>query len=225
MRSMTTDAIRAALAWRKVPGLTPRRFWTACSLAGGWTKLPGADPSLFGDILSSERTRRELTRPFDVDVSAELAAAREAKATLLTPFEGPYPRLLREIPDAPLVLFARGDLGRLSLPAVGIVGARASTNYGKEICTRLAHDLSAAGVCIVSGMARGIDAAAHQAALGKPGGTLAVLGCGPELPYPEENRALWKRICSEGLVLTEFPPGTRPEQRNFPVRNRIIAGI
>ncbi|MGH9441344.1 MAG: DNA-processing protein DprA [Thermoanaerobaculia bacterium] len=222
---MATDAVRAALAWRKVPGLSPRRFWRACARAGAWTKLPDSDPSLFGDILPSERTCRELTRPFDIDVSSELAAAREAKATLLTPFEGPYPRLLREIPDAPLVLYARGDLGRLSLPAVGIVGARAATNYGKEVCARLAHDLSSSGVCVVSGMARGIDAAAHLAALGGPGGTVAVQGCGPELPYPEDNRALWDRICLEGLVLTEFSPGTEPEARNFPVRNRIIAGM
>jgi DNA processing protein len=222
---MKTEAVRAALAWRKIPGLSPRRFWRVCARAGDWTKLPGADPSLFGDILPSERTCRDLTRPFDLDVSAEISAAREAGATLLTPFEGPYPRLLREIPDAPLLLYARGDLGKLSLPAVGIVGARAATNYGKEVCTRLAHDLSSAGVCVVSGMARGIDAAAHQAALGGPGGTVAVLGCGPELPYPEENRTLWTRIGVEGLVLTEFPPGTEPEQRNFPVRNRIIAGM
>jgi DNA processing protein len=225
MRSTTNDAVRAALAWRKVPGLTARRFWRACARAGGWTKLAGADPSLFGDILPDERTRRGLTTPFGIDVSSELAAAEEARATLLTPFEGPYPRLLREIPDAPLLLYACGDLGKLSLPAVGIVGARAATNYGKEVCARLANDLSSAGVCVVSGMARGVDAASHQAALGGPGSTIAVLGCGPEQPYPEENRTLWERIRAEGLVLTEFPPGTEPEQRNFPVRNRIIAGM
>ncbi len=222
---MTNEAVRAALAWRKIPGLSPRRFWRSCARAGDWTKLPGADPSLLGDILPSERTRREITRPFDIDVSAELAAARAAKATLLTPFEGPYPRLLREIPDAPLALYARGDTGRLALPAVGIVGSRAATNYGKEVCARVANDLSAAGVCVVSGMARGIDASAHHAALAGPGGTVAILGCGPEVPYPEDNRELWNRILKDGLVLTEFPPGTEPEPKNFPVRNRIIAGM
>ncbi len=222
---MTNEAVRAALAWKKIPGLSPRRFWRSCARAGDWTKLPGADPSLFGDILPSGRTCRDITRPFEIDVSEELEGARKAQAILLTPFEGPYPRLLREIPDAPLVLYARGDTRRLALPAVGIVGSRAATNYGKEVCTRLAHDLSAAGVCVVSGMARGVDASAHHAALGSPGGTIAILGCGPELPYPEENRELWNRILNEGLVLTEFPPGTEPEPRNFPVRNRIIAGM
>ena len=222
---MTSNAVRAALAWKKILGRSPRRFWRACSKAGDWTRIPGADPSLFSDILPSERTCIEFIRPFDVDVSSEIDAAARAGATLLTPFEGPYPRLLREIPDTPLVLYARGDLAKLAIPAVGIVGARAATNYGKEVCGRLAQDLSAAGVCVVSGMARGIDAAAHHAALGGPGGTVAILGCGPERPYPEENRDLWQRILAEGLVLTEFPPGTQPEQMNFPFRNRIIAGM
>ena len=222
---MTSEAVRAALAWRKIPGLSTRRFWRACAQAGDWRGILAADPDLFASILPSPEARSRLTRPFDIDVSEELESAVRSGCALLTPFEGPYPRLLREIPDAPLLLFARGDLGGLSLPAVGIVGARASTNYGREVCARLSQDLSAAGMCVVSGMARGIDATAHQAALGHPGGTLAVLGCGPELPYPEENRELWRKICEQGLVLTEFPPGTPPEARNFPVRNRIIAGI
>jgi DNA processing protein len=222
---MISEAVHAALAWRKIPSLSTRRFWRACGEAGGWQRLIGADPDLFSSMVPSPEARRSMTRPFEADVEAECEAARRSSAMLLTPFEGPYPRLLREIPDAPLLLYARGDVARLSLPAVAIVGARAATNYGREVCTRLAQELSAAGVCVVSGMARGIDAAAHHAALGGSGGTLAVLGSGPEVPYPEENRRLWDRICIEGLILTEFPPGTRPEARNFPVRNRIIAGI
>src|SRR5450759_5214045 len=104
MSLMTTEAVRAALAWRKVPGLSPRRFWRACELVGDWRELPGAAPARFSAILPSEEARLLMTHPFDVDVSAELAAASQSQATLLTPFEGPYPRLLREIPDAPLLL-------------------------------------------------------------------------------------------------------------------------
>ncbi|HET7453047.1 MAG TPA: DNA-processing protein DprA, partial [Thermoanaerobaculia bacterium] len=133
--------------------------------------------------------------------------------------------LLREIPDAPLVLWAAGDADRLAAPAVAVVGARAATRYGRDVAARIAGDLALAGVCVVSGMARGIDAAAHVAAVGNPGGTIAVLGSGVDVPYPKENAELWKKIGARGLLLSEHPPGTRPLPSNFPVRNRVIAGM
>lgn len=221
----SSEAERAALAWTKVPGLTPRRFWSAHAAAGGWRQLIGADPASLAEAAGSEAIARPLTRPFDIDVTGELAAARRAGATLLTPFEGPYPRLLREIPDAPLVLYARGRLEKLELPSVGIVGARAATRYGLDVAARIAADLSLAGVLVISGMARGVDAAAHEAALLGPGGTGAVLGCGVSTVYPAENSALWRRVEKEGLLLTEYPVGTEPRAQYFPVRNRIIAGM
>jgi DNA processing protein len=221
----STDTIRAALAWRRIPRVTPRRFWQAASLAGGWRRLIGADPEIFTDIFRSAAAARAVTRPFEIDVTEDLEAADRVGAVLLTPFDGPYPRLLREIPDAPLALYARGRLDRLDLPMVGIVGARLATRYGREAAAEIARDLSAAGLVVCSGMARGIDAAAHAAALDGPGGTIGVLGCGPEIVYPEENRRLWNRVASQGTLLTEFPPGVEPRAMNFPVRNRIIAGM
>ena len=220
-----SDAVRAALAWSRIPGLTPRRFWQCAELCGGWRELLGADPSLFGRIIPLTESIRALVSPDDSRVPEELAALERSGAFLLTPFEGPYPRLLREIPDAPLVLYARGDVERLALPAVGIVGARAATTYGREVAAQLARDLSGAGVCVISGMARGIDSAAHGAALGRAGGTIAVLGCGIDVVYPAENKGLGRRIEKEGLLLTEYAPGTEPNPYNFPIRNRLIAGM
>ncbi|HKB71044.1 MAG TPA: DNA-processing protein DprA [Thermoanaerobaculia bacterium] len=219
------ETARLALAWSKIPGLSLRRFWKACDAAGGWRELVGGEPSRWAGVVRSETAARLLARPFDVDVSAEVAAAERSGFRLLNPFEGAYPALLREIPDAPLVLWAAGDPERLALPAVAIVGARAATRYGREVAARIAADLSLAGVCIVSGMARGVDAAAHAAAIGNPGGTIAVLGSGVDVPYPKENAELWRRIAADGLVLSEQPPGTRPLPANFPVRNRVIAGM
>ncbi len=219
------EAARLALAWSKVPGVSLRRFWKACDAAGGWREIVGGDPSRWAGVVRSETAARILARPFDVDVSAEIAATERSGTRLLTPFEGPYPPLLREIPDAPLVLWAAGDADRLALPAVAVVGARAATRYGRDVAAQIAGDLSLAGVCVVSGLARGIDAAAHAAAVGNPGGTIAVLGSGVDVPYPRENSELWKRIAAGGLLLSEHPPGTRPLPAHFPVRNRVIAGM
>jgi len=223
--SPADEALRVALAWSRIPGLTLRRFWKLHEVAGGWRRLIGADPEPLVSAARSEPVARAATRPFDVDVSEDLAAARRAGVAILNPFEGPYPPLLREIPDPPLVLYAAGDLGRLALPAVGVVGARAATRYGREVAADIAARLSQAGVCVVSGMARGIDASAHSAALGSAGGTIAVLGSGVDVPYPKENTELWKRIGREGLLLSEYRPGTVPIPAFFPVRNRIIAGM
>jgi DNA processing protein len=207
------ETLRAALGWNRLHGPAPRRFWAAAASAGGWEALlESGAAALAGD-------------PFSVDVSADLDRARASGAMLLTPFYGPYPRLLREICDAPLVLWARGDVEKLALPMVAIVGSRASTPYGSEVARRVGEDLSAAGICIVSGMARGIDAAAHQAALQGPGGTIGVLGSGITVVYPSENRTLWEQVERGGLLLSEFPPDTPPLARNFPIRNRIIAGM
>lgn len=219
------DSTRAALAWSRMPRVTLHRFWEAVTRVQGWRALIGSDPSLLEPVFRSHEIAFAVTRPFEVDILPELAAARRAGARILTPFEGPYPRLLREIPDAPLVLYARGRVERLELPAVGIVGARNATHYGHEVAETIARDLSASGVCVVSGMARGIDAAAHTAAQSGAGGTVGVLGCGIDIVYPAENRHLFHKIEADNLLLTEFPPGTEPRAAYFPTRNRIIAGM
>ncbi len=136
-----------------------------------------------------------------------------------------YPSALRPISDPPRELFVRGTLLPQDEIAVAIVGARRASEYGKAVARRLAADLVACGVTIVSGMARGIDGAAHQGALDGGGRTIAVLGCGPDMVYPKVHAPLMQRIIRSGAVVSEFPPETPPRPEQFPQRNRIISGL
>lgn len=136
-----------------------------------------------------------------------------------------YPDLLRRTADPPARLFALGNRSLLRQPAVAVVGSRRATPYGVNVATRVARDLAAAGIVVVSGLARGIDTAAHLAALDAGGSTIAVLGTGIDVAYPRANRHLQERIATEGLVLSELADGSEPRPHNFPVRNRIIAGL
>jgi len=153
----------------------------------------------------------------------ELAQARLAGAVPLV-HDGPgYPDGLRDLPDAPPILWARGDVALLSRPMVAMVGARNASSLGLRMARRLAETLGEAGQVVVSGLARGIDAEAHRAAL--PTGTVAVLAGGVDVPYPEENGALLAELAGRGCVLSEQPMGLLPQARHFPLRNRIIAGL
>jgi DNA processing protein len=138
-----------------------------------------------------------------------------------------YPPLLRAIPDPPPVLWLRGDVpaGLLALPAVAVVGARACSSYGRSVARTLGRELAAAGLVVVSGLARGIDAEAHRGALDAGGLTVAVLGCGIDRDYPAAHRELASRIIERGLVVSEYEPGVEPAPWRFPARNRIIAGL
>jgi DNA processing protein len=136
-----------------------------------------------------------------------------------------YPGPLEEIPDAPLVLYARGSLENPNIPCLAVVGSRRPTVYGLQMAQGIASDLGSRGICIVSGMARGIDGAAHRGCLKSGGTTIAVLGCGIDVVYPQEHRQLKEQITGAGLVISEFPPGTAPNPYNFPIRNRIISGL
>ncbi len=136
-----------------------------------------------------------------------------------------YPELLKEIYDPPLILYAAGDPGFLRIPPVSIVGARRCTVYGEQVTTYMAREFSEMKLCIVSGMARGIDTRAHLGALSAKEPTIAVLGTGVDVPYPRENRGLYQKIKDSGCILSEFPMGAYPAPQNFPVRNRIISGL
>ncbi len=136
-----------------------------------------------------------------------------------------YPERLRRLPDAPALLLVRGTPALLLVRAVAIVGARAPTEYGRATARRIAFDLARAGLAIVSGLARGIDAAAHEGALEAGGATIAFQACGPERVYPAEHRALAERIRLQGAVATEFPVGTPPLAGYFPLRNRLISAL
>lgn len=136
-----------------------------------------------------------------------------------------FPALLSEIPNPPTILWTRGDLSICEKTVVAIVGARAASREGLAAAEAIAGDLARAGIVVASGLARGIDAAAHAGALDAGGTTIAVLGTGIDYVYPEENEALFGRIAAAGLMVTEFPPGTLPYPGNFPRRNRIISGL
>jgi len=135
-----------------------------------------------------------------------------------------YPIALAQIADPPVILYTRGRLPEPTVPLLAMVGSRRATPYGKAIARRFAEDLVKLGWGIVSGMARGIDTAAHEGALEGGGYTIAVFGCGINICYPQENKKLRERIEAEGCVLSEFPPDCGPHPRNFPIRNRIISG-
>ncbi|MCX7600043.1 MAG: DNA-processing protein DprA [Armatimonadetes bacterium] len=145
-------------------------------------------------------------------------------ATVVGITHADYPAALKEIPLPPPMLFVQGEL-RAQEPAVAIVGTRKCTPYGRQMARRLGYDIAARGLTIVSGMALGIDAEAHEGALEAGGRTLAVLGCGLDITYPPQHKSLRERIAAQGAVLTELPFGAEPTRDQFPRRNRIISGL
>ena len=161
---------------------------------------------------------------FDDAVTQQQKLA-ETGAVLIPYTDARYPARLKEIYDPPPLLYARGRTELLDSLMLGIVGTRRPTSYGTTAATRLARDLSTAGLVISSGMARGIDTSAHKAVLEAGGDTVAVFGCGVDELYPTENRKLAEELSQKGLILSEFPMGAPPYPQNFPVRNRIISGL
>ena len=160
-----------------------------------------------------------------VDLDAELARIEKAGVRAVTCADADYPKNLREIYDPPLVLYVRGVLAERDVLAIGIVGSRRMTLYGQEMSRKLAYQLAHVGVTVVSGLARGIDTAAHTGALQAKGRTVAVIGCGIDTIYPPENKKLADEIVAKGgAVVSEFPFGVPPDRQNFPMRNRIISG-
>ncbi|MEX0280850.1 MAG: DNA-processing protein DprA [Arenibacterium sp.] len=156
-------------------------------------------------------------------IAAELKAAKAVKAQLLCLGSPDYPRQLLEIDDAPPLLWAIGDTNLLKRPAIGMVGARNASSLGVRMARALARDLAEAGFVIISGLARGIDTAAHVSTLDR--GTIAVMAGGVDVVYPRENHELGKTIYRSGLCLSEQPMGMAPKARHFPTRNRIISGL
>jgi DNA processing protein len=158
------------------------------------------------------------------ELEREFSLLKTMGAEVITIRDRSYPEPLRSIPDPPLVLYRKGSLNP-GLDSMAIVGSRRATAEGMHLSEKVAETLSSLGVTIVSGLARGIDASAHRGALKGKAKTVAVLGCGLDICYPPENKHLFERISEEGSILTEYGLGTRPLARNFPERNRIIAGL
>ena len=160
------------------------------------------------------------------DAEVELEQVRKLGCRLLNWDEPEYPRRLLEIYDPPPLLYVRGDAGALNRHSISMVGTRRPTPYGNQVAERLGRDLAERGLTIVSGMARGIDSSGHQGACrATRGGAIGVLGTGVDVVYPKENKKLFAEVEKRGALISEFPLGTHPAPENFPVRNRVVAGI
>lgn len=158
------------------------------------------------------------------DLAREEERMTQAGVSFLTTRDPAYPRLLREINDPPIGLYRRGGYD-FSQPSIAIVGSRRTTLYGQSVARKLGSDLARLGFCVVSGLARGIDTAAHEGALEAGGRTAAVLGTGIDIVYPPENLALYRRLEESGAILSEFPFGRRADKQSFAMRNRIVSGM
>ncbi len=210
-----------------VSGVGPRIRQTLLERFGTPEAVLAAAPSQLRDVqgIGPKLTERIVAARAEIDAEGIIALCREHGIGLLTERDAAYPRMLREIPDPPGVLFFRGELKPQDDLAIAIVGTRHGSRYGIEQAERLAASLARAGLTIVSGLARGIDAAAHRGALSAGGRTLAVLASGLTSIYPPEHAALAEEIAAHGALLTEAPPGAAPHAGTFPQRNRIISGL
>lgn len=213
------DDRRAALVLSALRGMTPRRLLALAVRLGTASAVLAEIREGRAGGAGDRRLAAELD-PATIEASAAGCGAR------VVGWGSPeYPSQLREIHDPPAVLYVVGETLPERVGSVAIVGSRTASHLGRELAHELARALGLAGLTVVSGAARGIDAAAHEGALAGGGRTVAVLGCGPDVAYPSGSRDLLERIRASGTVVTEHAPGVPPHQRNFPARNRIVAGL
>jgi DNA processing protein len=220
----SADRVRAWLLLAHASGVGPRTVSRLTEHFGDPLRILDADPRALRDAGVRAAAIRALRMPPTEAVDAALAWAEQDGAHILTREDPRYPPLLGELADAPVVLYVRGDPAALSDPQLAIVGSRNPTPSGRDTTRELARHLAACGLTITSGLATGVDAAAHEGAL-ESGQTVAVLGTGPDRVYPAAHRDLARRIAAQGALVTEFPPGSTPKGENFPRRNRIISGL
>lgn len=185
----------------------PLRMLEACN-------LPAASAQAIFKKQSFKRAEKDLS-----------ALRRVAGARVINWADPEYPQILLQIYDPPVMLYARGNVEILNAPSLSIVGTRKPTMYGSQMAERPGRDLAVRGIVIVSGLARGIDAIAHHGTLAAGGRAIGVLGTGIDVWYPKENKKLYEKVLENGAILSEFPMGTHPSPENFPIRNRIVAGM
>jgi DNA processing protein len=216
----------AYLALTQVPGMGPTRLKTILEFGKSAIGVHSAPFEFLCALPGLSRAFVSAIKATPLDTGREVVeSAAKLGVEILLPPDAGYPELLRNIPDSPPVLFALGDLSLLHRPSAAVVGSRDHSSYGAEICRGIAATAAQQGVVIVSGMARGLDAVAHTAALDCGGSTIGVLGNGHGVVYPAANRALYERVAAQSLLLSEFPPGERPHVGSFPRRNRLISGL
>lgn len=221
------DERLSTIALNMIPEMTARRFHDLRRSLGSTSAVYEASAEQISGILgiNPEISHTIIKKRAAVDPVRELERANRQGIEVLTFGEEKYPAELIDIFDPPPVLYCRGQMPKSFSRAIAIVGARKATPYGLMMAERLAKELAEAKIIVVSGMARGIDGAAHKGALAGKGLTVAVLGCGVDIVYPREHRWLMMEIEKQGAVLSEFPLGTEPLAKNFPARNRIISGL
>ncbi len=214
------------LALNRVRGIGPARFRLLLEAFGSAETVWRSEPEDWQAAGLDARTVTSFAEQrMRIVPDAELERLVKLRVGVLRWNDANYPRLLAEISLPPPVLYLRGKLLPEDDWAVAIVGTRRATTYGRQVTEQFTAELVRQQITIVSGLARGIDTYAHNAALAAEGRTIAVLGCGPDLVYPPENAKLAARIIEQGAIVTEFPPGTQPDAGNFPARNRLISGL
>ncbi len=219
---------RYYLGFNLVPGIGPVRLNQLIERCGSVEAAWNATPSKMAESgLTAKNIAALRDAQRNIDLDAEIERIIEADTDIVTIEDGEYPRLLTNTNDPPPLLYVRGALSSLDEWALAVVGTRSPTVYGKEATRRLIADLAERGVTIVSGLARGIDSIAHETALDAGGRTIAILGSGVDVIYPERNHNLVTRILEQGqgAIISELPLGTSPAPANFPPRNRIISGL
>jgi len=194
------------------------RFGT---LEAAWKATPGQ----LGSVLDATSVDAVVSTRSTVELDREMERVEEAGAHVLTLDDPAYPRLLKQVPGPPPVLYVRGSITAADEKAVAIVGTRRATSYGLDVAANIGRDLATYGVTVVSGLASGIDGAAHRAALAGDGRTIGVLGCGVDVVYPSAHRKLYEEMAERGAIISDYAMGTTPNGVNFPPRNRIIAGL
>ncbi|MFC2094943.1 DNA-processing protein DprA [Candidatus Bipolaricaulota bacterium] len=209
-----------------IPQLTPKRNQVLIKRFASFEDIWKAPASAFANLFGSRVLGEAIASArSETALDEEFAKAEDKVVRIVTLVDEEYPPLLREIDDPPMVLYVRGEQPIDSARAIAIVGTRRGTRYGKMIAGRFASQLALKNFIIVSGLAAGIDAAAHQGTLDVGGFTVAVMGCGIDYPYPKRNQPIYERIVETGVVMSEYPMGSRPAKWTFPQRNRILSGL
>lgn len=213
------------VAFHHVPYIGPARLRRLLDTFGTLERAWHAPVDMLRTCLESRPLTELISARRDYDIAVKYLEVTDAGIDVITLADDAYPSLLREVPAPPSVLYVRGQLLETDQTAVAIVGTRRVSAYGRDMAARVASDLAKQGVTIVSGLARGVDGIAHQAAIDAGGRTIAVLGSGVDRIYPPEHRNLARRIAEQGAIVSDYLPGTAPDAVNFPPRNRIISGL
>ena len=220
------EDLKYRVAFIRIPSIGTVRMRT---LEGGFETLRDAWEAPSASLKAAGidgRALQQITgrRPL-IDPDAEMERLEVAGVRAITWHDSEYPPVLKEIYDPPPVLFLKGGFVESDAYGVAVVGTRRATAYGREACAAIVKDLASAGITIISGLARGIDGIAHTTTLEAGGRTIAVMGSGMDVVYPADHRKLAQRISETGILLSEYPLGTKPDARNFPRRNRLLSGL